>query len=322
MGESQPYPPPYPYSYAQPSQPYAAPQPTYVAGPSHFHDGEVIADFMAVGTLAAVDLLVRQSVDANVGTLVVVAGLAGGGGAGYLLSQHFPIDAGAAHATTFGLLLGLTNGALLVEPTGYSNGSSIMGLLTAGSVLGAGGGFAYGQLAHLTGPQATFAANVAVLGITTAALGSVTGSTNSKFGGWEDATLAIGLDGGALAGLLIAPHLDWSSHRANIVFLSTFVGARRWTGRRRGREPEHVGEHDEQRRRCRGVDRGVVGWVRARDLADARLVVAGPAGRAAPAAGPRIARHDADVDAVGRRTRRDGCDGRRALLGSCSAKLP
>jgi hypothetical protein len=122
-------------------------------------------------------------------------------------------------------LLGLTNGALLVEPTGYSNGSSIMGLLTAGSVLGAGGGFAYGQLAHLTGPQATFAANVAVLGITTAALGSVTGSTNSKFGGWEDATLAIGLDGGALAGLLIAPHLDWSSHRANIAFLSTFVGA-------------------------------------------------------------------------------------------------
>jgi hypothetical protein len=227
----QPYAqPPYtpqPYGYAQP-QPYgyAQPQPyTYVPGRSHLHDGEVIVDFMTVGLLASIDLVVRQDIDANVGTWMILGGIGGGIGLGYLLDQRFQIDAGAAHATTLGLLLGITNGALLIEPTGYSNGSSIMGLLTAGSALGAAGGFAYGQLVHLDGPQVTFASNVALLGITTAALGSITGSTNSKFGGWEDGTLAFGLDGGALAGLLIAPHLHWSAHRANIVFLSTFVGA-------------------------------------------------------------------------------------------------
>lgn len=212
---------PAPYVYAQPQQPYIYTVPTR----SHLHDGEVIGDFMGVGLLASIDLVVRQNMDANVGTWVIIAGLGGGGGLGYLLDQRFPVDAGTAHATTLGLTLGVLNGLLLIQPFNYSNGSSVLGLVTATTALGTGAGFAYGQVAHLTGGQAVFAANVTLLGAATAGLGSVSGSTNSKFGGWQDGVLALGLDGGAAVGLLLAPHINWTSHRSNIVMLSTFLGA-------------------------------------------------------------------------------------------------
>src|SRR5262249_27658138 len=81
-------------------------------------------------------------------------GLAGGGGTGYLLTQHYDIDAGSAHSTTIGLLLGVANGALLIEPANYHDASSVFGLLTLGSAVGAAGGFAYGQAAELTSGHA------------------------------------------------------------------------------------------------------------------------------------------------------------------------
>ena len=34
-----------------------------IGGHSHFHDGEVIADFATVGVLAAIDLAVRQDIN-------------------------------------------------------------------------------------------------------------------------------------------------------------------------------------------------------------------------------------------------------------------
>ncbi|MGE5186108.1 MAG: hypothetical protein ACM31C_28830 [Acidobacteriota bacterium] len=227
--DPQPAPPPAPYpapgTYAQ-TYPPPAPLPPPPPGRSHLHDGEVIGDFAAVGALAATDILVRQDIsDGNVVTFVLLAGIAGGGGAGYLLTQKYDIDAGVSHATTLGLLVGVTNGLLLIEPTGYDHGSSILGLVLAGSALGAAGGFAYGEAARLTPGQATFVGNMTLLGFATAGLGAITGSTNSRFGDWQDGTLALGLDGGVVAGIAIAPNLDWSAHRANVVLASTFIGA-------------------------------------------------------------------------------------------------
>jgi hypothetical protein len=239
--EQQPYPPPQQAPYPQQPQPYPYPQqqpypypqqqpppPSYGfnQGPpprSHLHDGEVILDFATLGTLAAIDILVRQDItNGDAGTFIVLAGIAGGGGLGYLLTQRFPIDASVAHATTIGTLVGISNGALLIQPTGADTATSVIGLLLAGGAVGAAGGFIYGENANLTPGQATFVTNLTVLGTVTAL--NVIASENN-FGGWQDATLAIGIDGGLLAGALIAPHLDWSPRRAGVVFATTFVGA-------------------------------------------------------------------------------------------------
>ncbi len=232
--QQQPYPPqPYPQQQPYPPQPYPPqpypqqPPPSYgfTQGPpprSHLHDGEVILDFTTLGTLAAIDILVRQDItNGDAGTFIVLAGIAGGGGLGYLLTQRFPIDASVAHATTIGTLVGISNGALLIQPTGADTATSVIGLLLAGGAVGAAGGFIYGENANLTPGQATFVSNLTVLGTVTA-LNVIAAKDN--FGGWEDATLAIGIDGGLLAGALIAPHLDWSPHRAGVVFATTFVG--------------------------------------------------------------------------------------------------
>lgn len=231
----QPYPPPqpqYPPPYApQPQfqtfvpgnpQPYSSNQPTK----SHFYDGEVIADFATVGVLASINLLVRQDIEnGNAASLVIGAGVVGGGGLGYLLSQKFTIDASTAHATTMGMLLGIANGALLIQPTDYHDASSILGLLTLGSAVGTAGGFIYGHNAELTSGQSLFIGNMMVLGAGTAALTAIAGNRDGNYGNFENTTLALGLDGGTLIGAIVAPHLDWSPRRSKIVFASTFIGA-------------------------------------------------------------------------------------------------
>lgn len=207
------YPPPMPIGESQPSS-------------SRLHDGEVIADFAVVGTFASIDLLARQDFDnGNAVGFLLVAGMAGGGGIGYLLTNKYDVDAGAAHATTLGLTLGFANGALLIEPTGWEESESVLNLLFLGSAAGATGGFIYGQAAKLTSGQSMFVANMALLGSATAALGAITGSQDGEFGSWENGSLAIGLDGGTAAGALIAPSLDWSPKRAKVVLASTVIGA-------------------------------------------------------------------------------------------------
>jgi hypothetical protein len=197
------------------------------APPTHtrVHDGEVIGDFAAVGTLAAVDVLVRHDVDNGVGTMLVLGGMVGGAAGGWLLTEKFKVDEGSARATTIGLLAGAANGALLIQPTGWERPSSVLGLLVAGSAIGAGGGFIYGQAADLTGGQATFVGNITILGSATAALAAIAGSTDDKYGSWENGTLALGLDAGLVAGALIAPHLDWSKRRSRITFAASGIGA-------------------------------------------------------------------------------------------------
>jgi len=217
----QPYPPPAPYPTYPPPQPYPAP-PT---GPSRLHDGEVIGDFAAVGALASVDILIRQSVDnGSAGSLIVLAGVAGGAGAGWLLADRYHIDAGSAHATTIGLIAGAANGALLIEPTDTESADDVVGLIFIGSAIGATGGFVYGQHADLTSGQATFVLDAIILGTSTAALAAIAGSRDGKFGNFENSTLAVGLDAGLIGGALIAPSLDWSPKRAKQVFASSILG--------------------------------------------------------------------------------------------------
>ena len=48
-------------------------------------------------------------------------------------------------ARWLGLLVGAANGALLIQPTGWTDGDQVLGLLAVGGAIGAAGGFAYGQ---------------------------------------------------------------------------------------------------------------------------------------------------------------------------------
>jgi hypothetical protein len=226
----QPYPPPAPQPYPPPQpygqQPLPPPIPYGQRSHGHFYDGEVMADFATVGVFAATDLAVRQDItNGNAITLLIIGGLAGGAGVGYLLTQKYPADGGVAHSTTIGLMLGIANGALLIEPTGVHDASSVMGLLTLGSIVGSAGGFIYGEHADLTEGQTLFVGNMMLLGSSTALLTAVTANRDGSYGSFENSTLLIGLDGGAVAGALIAPHLDWSPRRSKYVFASTFVGA-------------------------------------------------------------------------------------------------
>jgi hypothetical protein len=226
----QPYPPPYP-AYPPPAAyppPPVYPAPTNVETSSsgRLHDGEVIADFAVVGTFAALDILSRQNIDnGNAVGFILVAGMVGGGGVGYVLTNKYEVDAGAAHATTLGLTLGFANGALLIQPSGWTETSSVLNLLFVGSAVGATGGFVYGQKAKLTSGQSMFVANLALLGTATAALGAITGSRDGEFGTWENTSLALGLDGGTVAGAVIAPSLNWSAKRAKVVLAATAIGA-------------------------------------------------------------------------------------------------
>ena len=188
----------------------------------------MIADFAAVGTLAAVDILIRQDVkDGSLGTVILLGGLFGGGAGGYLLTQKYDVDAGAAHATTIGLIAGAANGAFLVKPILEPNydAEDVVGLLFIGSAIGAGAGFAYGQAADLTEGQSTFIGNAVLLGTSTAALTAILGSRNGQYDNWENGTLAIGLDAGILGGALLAPQLNWSKKRSRIVLAGTVLGA-------------------------------------------------------------------------------------------------
>jgi len=129
------------------------------------------------------------------------------------------------HATTIGMMLGIANGALLIQPTKADQSDSVMGLLTLGAAVGTVGGFVYGQNADLTSGQSTFLANMVLLGVSTAAMGSILASTDGKYGSPENTALLLGTDGAAVAGALIAPHLDWSAYRAKFVLAGTIIGA-------------------------------------------------------------------------------------------------
>jgi hypothetical protein len=224
------YPQQYPQQPQQPPPGYPPPGTVIVGGDNtyvhrRYHDGEVIADFAIVGVMGSIDLVARQNLESNVVSFFVLGGLAGGGGVGYLLTNKYEVDAGTAHATTLGMTLGFANGALLIQPSGWTRGESVLNFLFFGSAIGAGAGFVYGKNAHLTSGQATFVANMTLLGTATAALGAISGSRDGEYGSWENTTLAVGIDGGTAAGMIIAPSLDWSPRRAKVVMAATVIGA-------------------------------------------------------------------------------------------------
>jgi hypothetical protein len=188
---------------------------------------ELVGDFATVGllgTLAALDA--RDYGDKNTGTLLVMGGTLGGGAIGWLLADRFAVTRGEAHAATMGLFLGAANGALLLVPMNADDDSSeVLTTLFVSTAIGTTAGLVVGKKLHLTEGQALFAGNLALLGVGTAAIGSaLMHDDGDDVDGAEMGTLAIGLDVGAAAGLVIAPKIDWSRRRARYVGIASLAG--------------------------------------------------------------------------------------------------
>lgn len=219
-------PPPPPAGYA----PVGQPPPSIE---QHTDDGvqlghlELVADFAAVGVLStAAALDARDYSDKNSGTLLVMGGLVGGGAIGWLAADKLHVTRGEAHAATMGLGLGAANGALLLVPLHADDESDqILATLAVSSGIGVVGGLAVGKKLHLSEGQTMFAGTVALLGIGTSAItAALIDDDDGKADGSEMGTLAIGLDAGAIAGLAIAPKINWSKRRAKYVGIASLAG--------------------------------------------------------------------------------------------------
>jgi hypothetical protein len=219
------YPPP-PYGYAPPAPP-APPAPVDTVAPAE-PDGdlEVVADFAALGLFGSIALIdARDLGDEQMGTLMVMAGAAGGAGLGFLVADRVKPTRADGHATTMGLSLGVINGALLLVPLGLSDSSEeILPTLLVGGTVGAIGGLALSRRLQLTSGQTLFATNLAVLGLGTSAIVGALIDRDGELGRGEMSTLAIGLDGGAAAGVMLAPKIDWSYRRARMVGIASMIG--------------------------------------------------------------------------------------------------
>ena len=223
----QPYPPPY---YPQPYYPQPYPyQPPPAPGPYVEPSGdlEVIADFAALGILSSATLLdLRDYDDPGTGTLIVIGGALGGGALGWMIADRMELSRGEGHAVTAGMGLGLINAALLLVPLEQSETSEeVLGTLTIGGTLGAGFGLAVGKGLDLTSGQSMFATNVSLLGLGSALIaGALIDKDDGEVDTAEMTALVVGLDGGAAAGLLLAPKIKWSYGRARFVGAATLVG--------------------------------------------------------------------------------------------------
>jgi len=225
-----PYAQPNPYGqpgYYPPNYPPPPPQDVYANGPPPDPPGqlEMIADFGTVGLLTGITIDVRGVHDSTLGTMVILGSTAGGGAVGWLLADKYQATRGDAYLTTLGLTVGMANGALLLKPLNDTHSAeSVMGVLTLSSAVGAAGGFAVSRGEKLTPGQALFATDTTFLGVGSAALIASIMDNNNQIDNGELTALALGLDGGAIVGLALAPKVDWSQRRARVVGMGTLAG--------------------------------------------------------------------------------------------------
>jgi hypothetical protein len=189
---------------------------------------EVTVDFAALGVLGIADLMTaRHYSDPRTGVLLVLGGAFGGGGLGWMIADHLHVTRAEGNAASAGLGLGVLDAALLLEPMNLDNtGTQVMTSLLVGGAAGTAAGLALGRNLHLTEGQTYFATNIGLLGVGSAAV--VAAVTDKRGDGRVDAAswdaMLIGLDGGAAAGVLLAPKIHWSRGRARFVGAASLVG--------------------------------------------------------------------------------------------------
>ena len=213
-----PLPPAVVYVYGPPAVPPPPPDSGQLA---------ITGDAAALGLLASIAIIDGRDIrDDNVGTLLVFAGILGGGGAGYLLTEKFKTTTGQAHFTTTAMVVGAANGVLLAQPLGLADSSEEwLPLVLGTTALGLGAGFAVAHQRNPTPGQGTFVATTSLLGVGTAGLVLAAADDDDvDLGDGAFTAVALGLDAGAVTGTLLAPTLDWSRRRSYYVGAGAAIG--------------------------------------------------------------------------------------------------
>jgi hypothetical protein len=181
-----------------------------------FYSGFVLLDLLDVDSLRG-------------GVAVVTATTAVGFLASLYGSRGRTLTAPTSDAYTLGMMLGAGNALLLSGPLGLydddASRESVELFVLGGVAAGGTAGILLGQGLRPTRAQVSVTSTLSLLGIGSALLGfGILQPSDAD----EDAvllTLTAGLDGGAAAGFLVAPRIDWSVSRARMVSLGTFLGA-------------------------------------------------------------------------------------------------
>ena len=124
------------------------------------------------------------------------------------------------------MMVGAANGILMAQPLGLANSSEEWWPLIVGSTaVGLGGGFALSHYRKPTAGQGTFVATTSLLGVGTAGLVlAATADDDVDLGDGAYTTITLGLDVGAVTGILLAPKVNWSRRRSYVVGASAAVG--------------------------------------------------------------------------------------------------
>lgn len=158
------------------------------------------------------------------GTLIITGTTAAGFLASFYGSRGRHITNGMADSFSAGLALGATTGFLLVDPLNLDTSEEALGFVLGTMAVGGAGALWLADEFRPSRAQPTFAVNLAYAGVATVGLGLAAVQPDID-GDTAMMLLAGGLDAGALAGVLLAPELDWSHARARYVGLGSFLGA-------------------------------------------------------------------------------------------------
>jgi hypothetical protein len=168
--------------------------------------------------------------DANINdtrgaVLTVTATTALGFFGSYFGTKDRTMTGSMADAYSLGMIEGVVNAALLVEPLGVTNHGSgtVQTSILASGAAGAVAGLGYGYTVKPTRGQIAFAATLSVLGTATTGLGIGAVNPNYDADHWLVA-IAAGTDLGLVGGFGVGRNLDWSVSRGRIVQLGVLLG--------------------------------------------------------------------------------------------------
>jgi len=162
--------------------------------------------------------------DYRAGIVTVAASTAVGLLGSYYGSKGKRITGAMGDAYALGMVFGMANAGLLVEPVGLSGSSETIDttILVAGAAGGLAG-MAYGDQVSPTRGQVSFAGTLGILGFASTGLALGITQPNTSTDSYL-AAMAGGTDLGLAAGLVLGRDLDWSVSRGRIITLGTLLG--------------------------------------------------------------------------------------------------
>ena len=163
--------------------------------------------------------------DARLVILSLTAGAAIGLFGSYYATKGRTMTGAMADAYSLGMMEGVGNAALLIEPINpdvSAKGVVTTLFLSAGAVGAAGATYAY--YARPTRGQVSLAGTVSILGIVSTGVGFALVQPSGLSGDTALTMLAGGLDAGLAAGFAFGKDVDWSLGRARLVQLGALLG--------------------------------------------------------------------------------------------------